>query len=311
MASALGRANYWLVAAAVGIYLLCVSFWAARWQISLSTLGYPRRLRDLYLVIFGGIFVNNLTPFTYAGGDPVARAYILNKTQWVPYPSGFATIMAEFVLDLPIFLLFLTIGLFTSVYVAPAQTVLFTVAACIVLVVISLSIFHRFLVAKRGAGMMKRVVSRVLYIFGRRAKETRIDTSIEDFYTGAHTIIGRWRVASLVCGFSATLWILGMVRLFVIFQALNYPPSIPVLMLAVTLPAIVGLIPLLPGGLGTVDATMASIFLLFGVPAEIAVSATLIERAITLIFGTAIGACATSYLGLKVWEAASKGPKPR
>ena len=76
-------------------------------------------------------------------------------------------------------------------------------------------------------------------------------------------------------------------------------------MLAMTLPSIAGLVPFLPGGLGTVDATMVSVFLLFGVPLEIAISATLIERAISLVLSTLVGACALSYLGIKVWARGS------
>ena len=89
--------------------------------------------------------------------------------------------------------------------------------------------------------------------------------------------------------------------MFLIFCALGYSPKLQMLLLAVTLPAIVGLVPFLPGGLGTVDATITSVFLFFGVPLEIAISATLIERAISLVFGTAVGTCALSYLGIRAW----------
>jgi hypothetical protein len=171
-------------------------------------------------------------------------------------------------------------------------------------VVVLLSVFSRVVSKKAGSEKLKGLVTRAFRAFRRRTKKATIHGGVDDFYDAAHSIMGRWRVASLVASFSVILWIFGMTRLFIIFQALNYPQPVPIpmLMLAVTLPAIVGLLPLLPGALGTVDLTMVSVFLLFGVPLEIAASVTLIERSITLIFGTVLGASVASYLGVRAWR---------
>lgn len=304
MASALSSANYGLVAAAFGLYLLSILLWAGRWRISLSAVGYPRRVRDLYLVIFSGIFITNITPFTYAGGDPIARGYILNKTQKVPYSTGFATIIVELMLDLPIFLSFLMIGLLMSVYVVSASVMLLIMGIWLAGVVVMLAIFSRIFSKRAGSEKIKGFVMRIFRIFGRRTKKATISGGIDDLYTSGHAIIGRWRIATRVSSFSVILWILGITRLFIIFQALNYTQPIPIamLMLAVTLPAIVGLLPILPGGLGTVDVTIFSVFVASGVDPVIAASVTLIERSITLVFGTAVGASVASYLGVKRWR---------
>lgn len=302
MAAALSRANYLLVAAAFGLYLFSVLLWAGRWRVSLSAVGYPRRVRDLYLVIFSGVFFTNITPFTYAGGDPLARGYLLNRTQKVPYSIGFSTIMVELMLDLPIFLSFLMIGLLMSVYVTSASTMLLIVGVWLAAVVALLSLFSHIVSRKAGSERLKKLLTRVFRTFRRRTKKATIASGVDNFYAGAHAIIGRWRTAATVSTFSVILWILSMTRLFIIFQALNYTPAIPILMLAVTLPAIVGLLPLLPGGLGTVDATIFSVFVVSGVDPVIAASVTLIERSITLIFGTAVGASVASYLGVKAWR---------
>jgi uncharacterized protein (TIRG00374 family) len=59
------------------------------------------------------------------------------------------------------------------------------------------------------------------------------------------------------------------------------------------------MIPLLPGGLVTVDAAYLSIFSLFDIPISVGVSAVLIERAISYVMGTIAGSVALSYLGVK------------
>lgn len=302
MVQALGRANYGLAALAFGIYLVCVLFWAVRWRISLSAVGYPASLRHLYLVILGGIFINNITPFTYAGGDPIARTYLLKKTTSIPYSGGFATAVGELILDLPIFFFLFMLGLFTSFYAIPAWMMLVIAGIWILLVVSLLLVVSRFLSRRIVAGKIGGFLTRVFKIFQKRVSKEKVRGGVESFYSGAHAIVGRLKIASLVASFSAILWIFGMIRLFIIFQALGYNPPFAMLILAVTMPAIVGLVPLLPGGLGTVDATIFSVFLLFHVDPPIAMSATLIERSITLIFSTAVGACALSRLGVKRWK---------
>jgi hypothetical protein len=98
------------------------------------------------------------------------------------------------------------------------------------------------------------------------------------------------------------IWVMITMRYLLIFEALGYHPSIPMLLMTLTLPAIVGLVPILPGGLGTVDFTYFSIFTLFNVPQSVALSAILVERMITFIIGIVVGAIALSYLGVKVWK---------
>lgn len=302
MIDALSGANYLLVAGAFGLYLTSVLFWAARWRISLSAVGHNVGLRSLYPVIFGSIFIDNVTPFAYAGGDPIARAYLLNKTQWVPYSSGFATIIAELMLDLPIFLSFLMLGLLMSFYAVSIWDMI-TVTGVWVLVITSLYALFSYVLSKRmAAEKMSGITTRFLRIFKRRVNKTKVSNDVENFYGGAHSIISRTTVASTVLCYSAIIWIFGMLRLFIIFQAFSYLPSLSMLMLAVTLPLIAGLLPFLPGGLGTVDVTMVSIFLLFGVPVNIAISVVLIERVINFVFGTVVGAFMLSYLGVKAWK---------
>jgi uncharacterized protein (TIRG00374 family) len=300
MFQALGGANPLLVILAFGVYLLGAVFWAGRWNVTLSRVGHRVGLRNLYVVIFGGIFVNNVTPFTYSGGDPVARAYLLKKTQRVPYPSGFATIMSEFILDVPVFISFVMVGLLLSIQWTPPWLVLLLMAFWTAAVVGWSLPFLHIIRGKMAAARIGTLVARIVGLFRKRTNKAKITRGVKRFYAGAEGIINSRRVVLYVIAFSVILWMVGITRLFVIFQALGYSPPLAMLILATTIPWMAGLIPLLPGGLGTVDVTMTSVFLLFGMPVEIAVSAVLIERAITLVFGTALGAVALSHLGIRV-----------
>ena len=301
MVQALGGANYGFVFLALFVYLLGLAFWAGRWHVTLSTVGYPVPTRSLYVVIFGGIFINNITPFTYAGGDPIARTYILRKTHDVPYSSGFSTILAEFILDIPLYFTLLMLGTLLAAQVLAIWYAPLVVGIWLAVMVIWVLIFTRMLSRTTASGRLAGFVARVGKIFRRRIDKAKLEESVRKFYSGSSLIIKNRKVVVFVIAITAALWILGMARLFLILHALDHPPPLHMLLFAVTLPAIVGMVPLLPGGLGTVDMTITSVLYVFGAPLEIAMSATLIERAITLVFSTFVGAGALSYLGIKVW----------
>jgi len=299
MLRALGRANYLFAAAALLTYTIGLALWSLRWHVTLSAVGHPIQVRSLYVIIFGGIFINNVTPFTYSGGDPIARSYILKKTKMVPYTHGFATIGTEFILDIPVYVSLLAMGVMLSTQGAAIWFFPLVVGLWVAFVIGWSFFFTRVISSTVGACRISRLISKVGNVFHRRINHAKIEHNIRNFYSISHQIIKNKTVVARVVAITVFLWILAIFRLFLIFLALGFAPPLHMLLFAVTLPALVGMIPLLPGGLGTVDATITSVFLVFGAPLDIAISATLIERAITLVFSTLVGGVAISHLGVK------------
>jgi uncharacterized protein (TIRG00374 family) len=299
MLQALYRANLLYLLLAVFAYLFGLVIWSLRWHLTLNTAGYIVPIRSIYVIILGGIFINNITPFTYAGGDPIARAYILKRTQAVPYSSGFATILAEYIMDLPVYISLLIFGFLISLKHVDLWYGIFVFLVWLSFLVGWSLFFFRVLSSATGAKRIARLASRLAKIFHRKVKAAGLERSMRRFYSSSEQIIKNRRIIVGITVLTVTIWAFAITRLYLIFQALSYTPSLPMLFFALTLPALVGMIPALPGGLGTVDATILSVFLIFGTPLQIAVSATLIERAITLVFSTLVGASAISYLGIR------------
>jgi hypothetical protein len=305
---ALSGANPILVAIAFGIYLLGVVFWAGRWKIALSRSGHVAGLRDLYLVVFGGIFVNNVTPLTYAGGDPIARVYLLKRAQRVPYSTGFATIISEFILDFPVFFSFIMLGLFLWVGVGQAWLALLLSGFWLLVLGCWCIFLRRVLGSERVSTSTGKFAAKIVGFFHKRARKMRIAGGVKKFWYQMGNIVRNPKTVMWIVSFSAILWLLGIIRLFVIFQALGYSPPLPMLVLAVTIPWLAGLIPLLPAGLGTVDAAALLIFMQFMPPGyySVAVAAWMVERAVSFLFATTVGAAAFSSLGIRIWGGAGQ-----
>lgn len=296
----LQNANGLFVALAIGVYVFGISLWATRWKIAISATGHSVGIRSLFLAIWGSVFVNNLTPFTYSGGDPFARTYFLKKVTGTPYSSGFAAITGEFLLDLPVFLSLLMVGLLLSFRWISTSIALLLLGIWFVVVAVVLPLSPRMLNRRVAAGKISGFAFRIAKLFRAKATKAKMSRDVEHFYEGAcHILQGKKRVLSMVL-IALMLWILIMARFFLIFQALGCFPSVSLLLLAATIPSIVGLIPVLPGGLGTVDMAYLFIFTLEFDP-TVAFSAIVIERAITYVFGTLAGAGALSYLGIRIW----------
>ncbi len=299
--STLAESNPVYFLAAFAIYLFTIVNLANRWHIALLATGHRTRIRDLWLVIHGSVFINNLTPMTYAGGDPIARVYMLRKVLGIPYAAGSASVICEYMLELPVSVSLVFIG----VLLVLAKTVLAKLLSLALWVGMLVGFFYLivfFFPRRKAKRFAVRSIMRIRRFFKRELPRAKVERDIERFYRGAHLITGHRRTALTLFSYSVVLWTLALLRLLFVFLSLGYHPSLPLLMLGVTVPPVAGIVPLLPAGLGLVDATYVSVFTLLGVPFNVAVLATLLERLIMLGLGTALGAGALSYLGVGVWK---------
>lgn len=85
-----------------------LGYWARayRWKYSLNHMGYATDFKNNFYAVCISYMVN----LTIPRSGEVTRAIILKKTEKVPFDKGFGTIVAERVVDLIIFLLFIFIA---------------------------------------------------------------------------------------------------------------------------------------------------------------------------------------------------------
>jgi len=292
-----------LVGLAVGLYFFEVLFWADRWRVALMAAGYNVGFWRLYVIAHSGMFFNNITPISKSGGEPF-RAYFIKKTQKVPYPTGFATILAEGILSIPIFLGLLLTGMVVWIYLQSpplwASAAILGTIVCLLVAFIPLA--YALVRRKAASGGIFKVIRWISKRLGRKTSDKKIMELIKRFYASTRIVLHDKKKAVTISAIALLLNLVSMMRIWIILFALGWNASLAAPLLAVTVPLLAGIIPFLPGGLVLVEASMVGVFVACGIPLTIAVSATLVERAISYVLSTIVGAAAVSYLGIKVWK---------
>jgi uncharacterized protein (TIRG00374 family) len=218
----------------------------------------------------------------------------------INYSSGLASIIGEHALTPLVIVSFLMAGLIFRFGEGSLQlTLILTVVWVLVALgaVFGPRFFFKRRIAVRG---VSGITKRVLGWFGRHTSVREIVTGIEAFYASTYATMDKWQHVLAIASWTLLIGALDVFRVYVIFLALGYHPTLAMLLVSSSLPVIFGMIPFLPGGLVLVEGSFVSVFALFGVPLNLGLAATLIERGISFVLSTIVGAIVFSYLGVKM-----------
>ena len=293
-------ANHLFIALAIAVYFLSVGLWAIRWQAALSFINCRTSFSARYLMLCATIFLNNITPGARVGGDPFGRLYMIRRMENMSYSSGMASLVGERALTPLIVISFFMAGLLLQFGKGSLQLTLILIAAWALAAFAAVFVprlFFRRRIAVKG---ISSITNRVLGWFGKSGNAQEIIEGVETFYSNSYATIDKWKKVLAIGSLTLLLGILDVFRLYTIFLALGYHPPISILLVASSLPTIVGIIPFLPGGLVLVEGSLISVLALFGVPLNLAMAATMIERGISFFLSTVVGAVVFSYLGVKM-----------
>jgi uncharacterized protein (TIRG00374 family) len=294
------NANYLFIGAAIALYFINLAIWAGRWQTALSFIDCRISFGSRYLIVCATVFLNNISPGARVGGDPFGRIYMLHKLENTSYSSGMASLVGEFALTPLIVISFLMGGLLLQFGKGSLQLSLILMAAWALAALGTVFIPRLFFMKRIAIKGISNVMGRVLGWFGKRNDVQATVAGIDAFYSSTYTIMDKWQKVLLIGGWTLLIGVSDILRLSAIFLALGYHPPLSTLLVASSLEIVVGLVPLLPGGLVLVEGSLISVLALLGIPLDVAMAATLIERGITFALSTIVGAGVFSYLGVKM-----------
>lgn len=285
-------------------YLGGVVTWALRWHVLLESLGVNVKFRDTFMALFIGILFNNITPGARGGGEAI-RMYYLTKRSDSTYGKVLATVTADRILDLiPVMVM-----LILSAFYAYSKGVysLFTLLLLLNLLLISLTGIATVIISSEKR--MKRIVFGIFNFLMRiipskmKKHEEKFNQLVEvniPHFTNGLKFVARDRRAFIVSlGYSFITWFFVILRNYLVFVSLGYHVSFTDVMIVQMIGTTIGLISVVPGGAGLIEAVSAGSFVLLGVTREMAVTASILDRIISFWLPLVVGTVLVTKKGLK------------
>lgn len=298
--NALEMANPWYVIMALIIQFLLFGLWTERWFINIQVVSIKIKRLPLVPMLLVGMALNNITPSARGGGEPV-RAYILGKYTKCPMESSFATVIADRGLDtFPLFLLAIITIIFAVLYLQLSNFAVFALIFSLVLLLLLFLIgFYMSINKKMGEKFTKWLV-KVIKRFSKKENsklEKNALSALNRFQSSIRTLIKNRKVLFYALPLSFLIWFVEIIRLYIVFLAFNTPISLELIAAVFVIAALIGMVPLLPGGVGAVDGMMILLFSVAGVPTSVSAAATIIERLISFWLPSFLGISMIPYFG--------------
>ena len=306
----LKMANLSLIALAIVLQIFTYFLYTLRWNILNNLAGINVSIRKLLPITLVGLAVNNITPSGRGGGEPV-RAYILAKEEGHQMEETFATVVADRALDTFPFIVLAVLTLIGTVFYFNIDSwllivmVLAVIAILIILfVLIYMCINPNF--GKRVDGWIVGLVRR-FYKKNSEELENKIHEAIFGFQNTMKLLISSRKALLYTLPLSFVIWVFEIVRVYFVFLAFGANVSLVVIGEVFIIACLVGMIPLLPGGLGAIDGVMVIFYSAAGIPTSLSAAATVIERLISFWMATIIGMVILPYYGSSVLDKISFG----
>lgn len=257
----------------------------------------------LFRFYIAGTFISNITPAFGAGGEPI-KAILLGEETATSKAGCFASVVSQRLLSIFPFLLIELIGMWLLLYMpelvigrweilALVSSIVFGAGTFVLLVYFYTRKDKLSSFAHSAVRLLAPLIRLVKRGFDHRLYAEGVESSVNSFHIGLKNIRGNKKGLASAMFFSSLGWIFDIMTVYVVFLSLESGTQIHASVLVVTyvISMVSGWLPLfLPGGLGIMDSTMAALFILNGVPLEIALLATLLYRLASYWFNTVLGA---------------------
>jgi len=303
--NALQNANPIYVALAVIIQFIIYGMLTQRWSITIHSLQISVKRRYVFPMLMVGLAVNNITPSARGGGEPV-RAYMLGKFTNAPMENSFATVIADRGLDtFPFVLLAILTIIFSVSFLNLPQWTVFVLVISLIFLILCF-ILSLYMSINEAVG--QKITLWIVGIIKRFSKskhfeiEKKAIKAMNGFQNSMRIMIRDKPVLMYGLPLSFLIWFLEIFRVYMVFTSFGAHISIGVIAAVFVIATLIGLIPILPGGVGAVDGMMIILYSAAGVPPSVSAAATIIERLISFWMTSFIGIGMLPYVGSNVLE---------
>ena len=300
----LSKSNPTIIIAALLLEIIIIGAWTERWSLILKVVDRSPGFRKLFVMMFASLFGNNITPGA-AGGEPM-RAYLVSKFEGISFDLAFVSASADRVFE---FFPFVLVSVFAIYMISTWNISFWSTLFISVLIMITMAFFGLLIYVGVKREIAERLILSIArslfpYIIKLTKKEVsftdvtkQIIYYVERFSTGFATVLKDHKMFALGLTISFLMWGTDMVRMYLCFVAVgSYPPILPMIIIY-TIAILITILPTIPGALGLREVTMVGLFLVIGVPADVVIAASLIDRVVSYLMPTLVGAVTTVYYG--------------
>ena len=304
---ALKLSNLWLVLLAILIQIFTYFLYTWRWNIINKTADMDLGIKKSLPMVLVSLAVNNITPSGRGGGEPV-RAYLLAKEGNFKFEDTFATVIADRALDTFPFVILAILTIIGIIFTFSLDIKLIAFLVIMVTLITAAVILLIYVCINEAFGV--KLTSWIIKIVRRFYKkfnegtEKRIIEAVKTFQARMNALLRDKTILYYALPLSFVIWIFEILRVYVVFLAFGARVSPIIIGEVFILASFVGMVPLLPGGLGAVDGIMILFYANAGITASLSAAATVVERLISFWMTTFVGLIFLTMFGTSVLDKA-------
>ena len=163
--------------------------------------------------------------------------------------------------------------------------------------VILLSLVLYFSFSLKAAKRLMFSILRFVARFSNRVEkyESQIETAVEQYHGAIRRLSSRRKDLLVSLSISFVFWFTVIMRNYLVVIALGYQVDFMVIVVVQMVGTLVGVFPVFPGGLGSIDGVMVFLYYSFRFPIAVAMTASLVDRFISFWLMMIIGAVVVFY----------------
>jgi uncharacterized protein (TIRG00374 family) len=277
---------YWIAASLINY---AISWYFRTWRLERFTTfaGKNIKKKDLFKIHISGYALNTILPAKL--GDIATAGFL--KLKGIKVGNAAAIILQTRILDLLALIMLSIPAVLLSFKGRIPWWIPITISFC--MIIVSVPFFIAILdknkvISKFFDKSVERFVNNFL-------KLTIL--KIKDAYDSYHTILSNKRLLIETLLLSVIIWLFDGLTCYMVSIAVGKEIPLIVIILSVSIGNLGKTVPFTPGGVGMYEGILASCFILFDVPFDIAVTIAILDHAIKKFFNLIFGLPAAVVIG--------------
>jgi uncharacterized protein (TIRG00374 family) len=273
---------------AVLIHLVVVGIRSLRWGFIINQ---PREFKKNYIVKVIGLFAGNFSPMRSAG--EILNAVAGKNINRISISEGLSAGLTERFFDLSVAGVLLIIVGFSMPkfkYIAIIGGVL-SIGLVILVYLVNWN-------EKASLGLYKKLH----YILDKLPiNKDKLDNLNEKVSNGLESMIEysksftSFKNLVFVLILTTISWLMECLRLYIVFYAFNVKISFVAIIIIFFLANLIGIVSILPGGIGSIELSLTALLVLFGVSGALAGTIALTDRLVSFWIVSVLGVVFSSY----------------